>query len=210
MEPVNVNNLNIPLLIFDFIVILPITLLRLIIIYFYSSKYGIANIDDFIENSGTLRSINKKKNTNNAPKITYENKFSKENEEIIDTITKLINEGNLSSHDKHEKTKKQDKLKSKKTSSSDISTECIYSLIQTVEKEALERKKDLNKGKNLSSHDEDTLNDMLMSLLDSKVVKDTSISSKKSSNSLPTLNIPKKSDASDKVSIDFSFTDDTQ
>ena len=78
------SSINIPLLILDFIVLLPVTLLRIIIIYIYGSKYNITALDDIMTaDQKTIKEITTNINkTINRPTNTSINTRTRINEAI--------------------------------------------------------------------------------------------------------------------------------
>jgi len=178
-------DLNIALLIFDFVVILPITLLRFTIINFYGSKYGVNVIDDFIQNG---LETTKKDNEENKPQEEEIPAPAQDVEDIMNTVNSLLEDDLLRQNPVAE--------------SSEIDTECIYDLIKTVDKDTLDRKKEVaNLDNNTADADNDTLNEMLLSLLEDKKNKKLNNSTDSS------VKIPINSNNSNDSSFDIIFTD---
>lgn len=118
------ETINIPLLILDFLVLLPVTILRLVIIYLYGSKYNIELLDVIMHADGKYfngksKSINTIKkdmgnviksmiDKKNKPKINIkkeESVIKSSVDEDIEKLTNMIN--NLVN--KRKNIKKQDK-----------------------------------------------------------------------------------------------------
>lgn len=172
---------NIPLLVLDFIVILPITLLRLLLIYIYGSGYNIASFEilDVI-----MHAKNPKFNNGNNNIDTNEKNISEVLNKMINTThqhstqikTKKDNVvhkkivKNKVSKDKNKKNKKSlnkinEELFELQKDNECINSDAVHDLIKTVDENNIKKSKtkqnidtNLNKLSNIISNTDSTLN----------------------------------------------------
>lgn len=126
------DNINIPLLILDFVVVLPVTLLRLFIIYMYGSKYNVPKFEllDIIMHA-----------TN--PKFNYGTKsITTNNKNVMSAINDILNENEQNCIPKSAKKNKSnnDELELLNDELDDlqqeIDTDTICNLIKTTDEQS--------------------------------------------------------------------------
>ena len=129
------DELNVPLLVLDYIVILPITILRLFIIYIYGSRYNVSGLEIL----DVMMHAKDPKFNNGKTEVDVKDKnISNVIHDMINPVKSVPKSINDTKHVKKQSNKSSNKInkelhKLEKSSKKYIDSDTIYDLIKTVD-----------------------------------------------------------------------------